>query len=69
MKKYWNIFINGLLKENPLLVIMIGLCSSLAVTTPFITRSALTPIVPMYAMSFKVLKRTSNRAESCIWSR
>lgn len=33
MKKYWNIFVNGLLKENPLLVIMIGLCSSLAVTT------------------------------------
>ena len=33
MKKYWQIFTNGLLKENPLLVIMIGLCSSLAVTT------------------------------------
>lgn len=31
--KYWKIFTNGLLKENPLLVIMIGLCSSLAVTT------------------------------------
>lgn len=33
MKKYWNLFTNGLLRENPLLVIMIGLCSSLAVTT------------------------------------
>ena len=33
MKKYLNIFTNGLIKENPLLVIMIGLCSSLAVTT------------------------------------
>lgn len=33
MKKYLNLFANGILKENPLLVIMIGLCSSLAVTT------------------------------------
>lgn len=33
MKKYIGLFTNGLLKENPLLVIMIGLCSSLAVTT------------------------------------
>ncbi len=28
-----NIFTNGLVKENPLLVLSIGLCSSLAVTT------------------------------------
>jgi len=33
MKKYFNLFKNGLIKENPLLVLMIGLCSSLAVTT------------------------------------
>ena len=33
MKKYIKLFTNGLIKENPLLVIMIGLCSSLAVTT------------------------------------
>lgn len=33
MKKYIDIFTNGLIKENPLLVLMIGLCSSLAVTT------------------------------------
>ncbi len=33
MNKYVKLFTNGLLKENPLLVIMIGLCSSLAVTT------------------------------------
>jgi electron transport complex protein RnfE len=31
--KYFKIFTNGLLKENPLMVLMIGLCSSLAVTT------------------------------------
>jgi electron transport complex protein RnfE len=33
MKKYWRIFTNGLIRENPLLMLMIGLCSSLAVTT------------------------------------
>jgi electron transport complex protein RnfE len=33
MKKYFRLFTNGILRENPLLVIMIGLCSSLAVTT------------------------------------
>jgi electron transport complex protein RnfE len=33
MKKYLKIFANGLVNENPLLVLMIGLCSSLAVTT------------------------------------
>jgi electron transport complex, RnfABCDGE type, E subunit len=33
MKKYIAIFTNGLIKENPLLALMIGLCSSLAVTT------------------------------------
>lgn len=33
MNKYWALFKNGILKENPLLVLMIGLCSSLAVTT------------------------------------
>lgn len=32
MKKF-NILTNGLVKENPLLVLSIGLCSSLAVTT------------------------------------
>ncbi len=33
MKKYLSLFANGILKENPLLMLMIGLCSSLAVTT------------------------------------
>ena len=33
MKKYLSLFTNGLIKENPLLALMIGLCSSLAVTT------------------------------------
>ena len=33
MKEKMKIFTNGLLAENPLLVLMIGLCSSLAVTT------------------------------------
>ncbi|MDR3311952.1 MAG: electron transport complex subunit RsxE, partial [Spirochaetaceae bacterium] len=30
--KYAALFVNGLARENPLLVLMIGLCSSLAVT-------------------------------------
>lgn len=29
----WKIFINGLIKENPVLVLMIGMCPSLAITT------------------------------------
>ncbi|MDR2841757.1 MAG: electron transport complex subunit E [Spirochaetaceae bacterium] len=33
MKNFFRIFTNGLVKENPLLILMIGLCSSLAVTT------------------------------------
>jgi electron transport complex protein RnfE len=33
MKRLCQIFINGLVRENPLLVLMIGLCSALAVTT------------------------------------
>ncbi|PKL09421.1 MAG: electron transport complex subunit RsxE [Spirochaetae bacterium HGW-Spirochaetae-7] len=33
MKRMWNIFIKGLVKENPLLMLMIGLCSAVAVTT------------------------------------
>ncbi|MDR2865291.1 MAG: electron transport complex subunit RsxE [Spirochaetaceae bacterium] len=33
MKNFWKIFVNGLVNENPLLILMIGLCSSLAVTT------------------------------------
>ncbi len=33
MNKYWKIFSDGIIKENPLLALMIGLCSSLAVTT------------------------------------
>jgi electron transport complex protein RnfE len=33
MKKLLNTLTNGLVNENPLLVLMIGLCSSLAVTT------------------------------------
>ena len=31
--KLWKIFTNGFINENPLLILMIGLCSSLAVTT------------------------------------
>ena len=33
MKKFFKIFANGLVRENPLLILMIGLCSALAVTT------------------------------------
>jgi electron transport complex protein RnfE len=33
MSGLWNIFEKGLVKENPLLMLMIGLCSAVAVTT------------------------------------
>ena len=33
MKKFINLFTNGFFRENPLLILMIGLCSALAVTT------------------------------------
>jgi electron transport complex protein RnfE len=33
MKRLWNVFKQGLVFENPLLMLMIGLCSALAVTT------------------------------------
>jgi len=33
VKRLFGIFSNGLVRENPLLMLMIGLCSSLAVTT------------------------------------
>jgi electron transport complex protein RnfE len=33
LKNFFRIFTNGLIRENPLLILMIGLCSSLAVTT------------------------------------
>ncbi|MDR0876829.1 MAG: electron transport complex subunit E [Treponema sp.] len=36
MKRLFKIFTNGLVRENPLLMLMIGLCSSLAVTTSVI---------------------------------
>jgi electron transport complex protein RnfE len=36
MNKYAKLFANGLVTENPLLVLMIGLCSSLAVTTQLV---------------------------------
>jgi electron transport complex protein RnfE len=32
-KRLFGIFTNGLIRENPLLILMIGLCSALAVTT------------------------------------
>jgi electron transport complex protein RnfE len=32
-RRLFSIFANGLIRENPLLILMIGLCSSLAVTT------------------------------------
>ena len=33
MKRFFNLFFNGISRENPLLILMIGLCSALAVTT------------------------------------
>ncbi len=33
MKRLWNVFKQGIIFENPLLMLMIGLCSALAVTT------------------------------------
>ncbi len=33
MKRLFRIFTNGIVRENPLLMLMIGLCSALAVTT------------------------------------
>ncbi|MEN2983486.1 MAG: electron transport complex subunit RsxE [Dictyoglomaceae bacterium] len=32
-KEFWVNFVNGIFKENPVLILMIGLCSVLAVTT------------------------------------
>ena len=32
-KNYFGLFVNGIFRENPLLILMIGLCSALAVTT------------------------------------
>lgn len=33
MKRYWKLFVAGLVSDNPLLTLMIGLCSALAVTS------------------------------------
>jgi Na+-translocating ferredoxin:NAD+ oxidoreductase subunit E len=33
MKRFWTVFKQGIIFENPLLMLMIGLCSALAVTT------------------------------------
>jgi len=33
MKRFAGLFFNGIFRENPLLILMIGLCSALAVTT------------------------------------
>ncbi len=33
MKRLFDVFLNGLIVENPLFIIMIGLCSAMAVTT------------------------------------
>jgi electron transport complex protein RnfE len=33
VKRFFRIFTNGIIRENPLLMLMIGLCSALAVTT------------------------------------
>ena len=33
MKKYWERLWNGLVKENPVLVLMLGMCPALAVST------------------------------------
>ncbi|TFG78757.1 MAG: electron transport complex subunit E, partial [Spirochaetales bacterium] len=33
MKRLWKLFTKGLIVENPLLMLMIGLCSAVAVTT------------------------------------
>ena len=33
MKRLWTLFKQGIIYENPLLMLMIGLCSALAVTT------------------------------------
>lgn len=33
LKYYWNTFSNGILRENPILRLMIGLCPTLAVST------------------------------------
>jgi electron transport complex protein RnfE len=33
MKRLFRVFANGIVRENPLLILMIGLCSALAVTT------------------------------------
>lgn len=32
MKKQWKIFTNGLFKENPVLILVLGCCSVLAIS-------------------------------------
>ena len=33
MKAYWERITNGIFKENPALILMLGMCPTLAVTT------------------------------------
>jgi len=42
MKNFYKIFINGIFKENPVLIIMLGLCSVLAVSTSLINSIGMT---------------------------
>lgn len=36
MKKYWKILVNGLFKENPVLILVLGCCSTLALSVTII---------------------------------
>ena len=34
-KTKWQIFINGVFKENPVLILLLGCCSVLAISVPW----------------------------------
>jgi len=56
-----KIFTNGLINENPLLILMIGLCSSLAVTTTvingFLMGMAMTFVLVMSELVISIFKK------------
>jgi len=61
LKKLTQTFTNGLINENPLLILMIGLCSSLAVTTSvkngFLMGIAMTFVLVMSEIVISIFKK------------
>ena len=59
MNKYWERIYNGVVKENPILILMLGMCPTLAVSTQAMNGIGMGPTSSFLLLNFDIVQSIS----------